>query len=205
MVTVLLAILAFGPDWTTVVKPALKQVPRLQMLHEGEQYPGTCASVVINKEQGYLMTAAHCVEKPDKEGISITANGRHAEVLRVNRLLDLAVVRVDLKGEDAIEIADTTPPIGTEVAVVGYPFGDKQLAVQFGHIAQVLNEDSQTVWINVDVIFGDSGGALIDGQGKLVGLISRIYALGPAHMGACVPVETLRDFLKPYLPKTKVP
>lgn len=190
-------------DWSIVVKPALKQVVRLEMLREGESSPGVCSGVVINETAGYVLTAAHCVEKPEKEGLSVTVNGRHADVVRVNRLLDLGVVRFDVKGEKEMALADSTPPIGTEVSIVGHAFGDAKLICQFGRIAQALNEPSQMIFLNADVIGGDSGGAVIDVDGKLVGITSRVYYNGPMHLGAAVPVESVRDFVKGYLPKAK--
>lgn len=190
-------------DWTAIVKPALKKVPRLEMLREGWDKPGVCAAVLFNKPDGYAVTAAHCVEKPEKEGITITVSGRHAEVMRVNRILDVAVVKYDPKGDEPMDLAESTPEVGSEVAIIGYPFGDGQLGPMFGHISQVLNQETKLIWVNSDIIPGDSGGALIDLQGRLIGLNSQIFYQGPSHMAACVPIETLKDFLKPYLPKPK--
>jgi S1-C subfamily serine protease len=59
------------------------------------------------------------------------------------------------------------------------------------------------MWVNADLIFGDSGGAVINYQGQLVDMSSAIYDQGPAHMGVAVPVETLRSFMKQYLPASK--
>lgn len=199
----LLLTMPFVTDWSVIIKPAMKQVPRLEALHEGEKIPMVCAAVVVNKDDGYAVTAAHCIEKPDAEGIAITVSGKHAEAVKVNRLLDVAVVKYDAKKDEQMELADATPAVGSEVAIVGYPFGDGKLAPTFGHISQVLNDESKQIWVNADLIFGDSGGALIDQQGKLVGLNSKILYNGPAHLGGCVPVEALREFLKPYLPTVK--
>lgn len=202
MVLLLSLLLAFT-DWSTIIKPALKQVPRLEALREGAQAPTICSAVLFNKADGYAITAAHCVEKPQGEWIAVTVAGRHAEIQRVNRLLDLAVVRYDVKNEDQIELAEATPAVGSEIAIVGYPFGDGALAPTYGHVSQVLNDSMKLVWVNVDLIPGDSGGATIDLQGRLVGVNVLILYAGAGHMAAVVPVETVRDFVKPYLPMVK--
>jgi S1-C subfamily serine protease len=184
-------------DWPAVVRPLEKQVPRLEMMGPEDKAPGICSGAVINVKAGYVVTAAHCVEG---EHLAITVNGRHAEVARANRLLDLAVVRFEAKGEVEIELAGCAPDIGAEIAVAGYAFGIEKLAVQFGRVSQTLNGETKAMWLNVDLIFGDSGGPAVDERGRLVGINSRIYSRGPAHLAAVVPLEAVRDFLAPYLP-----
>lgn len=193
---VLLSATLSASDWPSVVKPLDKKVPRLEMQAPGEK-PGVCSGAVINVKAGYVLTAAHCVEGKD---VAITVNGRHAELVRANRILDLAVIRIDPVDEQEIELAPATPPIGSEVAVAGYAFGIEKMAVQFGRVAQSLNAETKALWLNVDLIFGDSGGPAVDEQGRLVGVNSRIYFSGPAHMAAVVPVESVKDFVKQYLP-----
>ena len=190
-------------DWPTIVKPAIKQVVRIEMLRQGDGKPGVCSGVVTHKENGFVITAAHCVDVPKSESLSVTVNKRHAEVVKVNALLDLAVLKTDLRDEQQMPLADQTPPIGTEVAVVGHAFGDAKLIVQFGRIAQVLNDESNMVLINADVIGGDSGGAILDAHGRLVGITSRVYYNGPMHLGAAVRIEDVREFAEPYIWRAK--
>jgi S1-C subfamily serine protease len=197
-----LVVVGFGglvqaAEWPAVVKPLARQVVRLEILEAGDKQPGICSGAVINAAAGFVLTAAHCVEGDD---IAITVNGRHAELARANRLLDLAVVRFEAIDEQAIELAPATPEVGTEIAVAGYAFGIQKMAVQFGRVAQSLNDETKALWLNVDLIFGDSGGPAVDALGRLVGVNSRIYHNGPAHMAAVVPVESAREFVKQYLP-----
>lgn len=192
----------FGTDWPAIVRPAAKQVPRIEILKEGDEHPGICSGVIFNKELGYLLTAAHCVDGKT-DGMAITVNGRHADLVRANRLLDLAVLRTTLKDEEQMELADASPAQGVDIAVLGYAFGIEKLAAQFGRVAQTLNGETKALLVNVDLIFGDSGGACVDGEGKLVGMNSRIYYSGPAHLAAAVPVEQIRDFIDHLLPKKK--
>jgi serine protease DegQ len=192
----------FGTDWPAIVRPAAKQVPRIEILREGSTRPIACSGVIFNKELAYVLTAAHCVEgRPDV--VAITVNGRHADLVRSNRILDLAVLRTTLKDEEQIELADVSPEQGAEVAVLGYAFEVEKLAAQFGRVAQTLNAERRAMLVNADLIFGDSGGALIDVEGKLVGMNSRIYYSGPAHLAAAVPIEAIRDFIEHLLPKKK--
>jgi S1-C subfamily serine protease len=186
-------------DWSAIVLPAMKQVARIEILKDGEDKPGICSGVAINADAGFLLTAAHCVEGEPKQ-LSVTVNGRHAEIARTNRLLDLAVLRFKVKDEQTMLLAEKTPPIGTEVAIIGFNFGVEKLAVQFGRVSQMLNAETKTLWIDGTMVPGQSGGAVIDANGRLVGMTSRIYHSGPSRIGGAIPVESLEDFLEPYLP-----
>jgi S1-C subfamily serine protease len=187
-------------DWSAIIRPAAKQVPRLEILKDGTEKPGICSGAIINKDQGYVVTAAHCLEG-DPKTLSVTVNGRHAEIIKSNRLLDLAVVKANLRGGEEMTLAPETPEVGTEAAVLGFAFGIEKMAVQFGRVSQARNDESKLLWLNLDLIFGDSGGPAIDTLGRLIGINSRIYYNGPAHMAGIVPVEVVREFAENYLPK----
>jgi S1-C subfamily serine protease len=190
-----------SPDWSTVIQPSLKQVVRLEILREEATEPGVCSSVVINKDGGYLLTAAHCVAKKLAAGVSVTAGGRHAEIVKVNELLDLAVLKTRLRYETTMVLAEQTPAAGTPIAVVGFAFGDPDVVFQFGYVAQTKNSLTKLVFLNADVIEGNSGGACIDAQGRLVAINSKLYSWNSAGLGGSAPVEQIREFAEDYLPK----
>jgi S1-C subfamily serine protease len=100
-----------------------------------------------------------------------------------------------------MELADQTPAVGSEVCVIGHAFGYKQLSIQFGRVALALDDDGSQMRVGIDMVPGDSGGPLMDTQGRLVGIASAIYYIGPAHLSGLVRVEDIRDFAEPYLPK----
>lgn len=201
MTKVLVAlVLLAGPDWSVVIKPAAKQVPRIEVLRDGDEGPGICSGVVINKASGFLLTAAHCIPPGEANTYSVTVNGRHAVLARANRLLDLAVVRFTTKDEQQIELASVSPDVGSDIAVVGFLLGSKTLHAQFGRIAAKRSDDGGLVLDSV-ILPGDSGGAIIDSAGRLVGLTNQYYK-GTA-IGLAVPIEVVLDFVELYLPAKK--
>jgi S1-C subfamily serine protease len=185
---------AHAADWVPIVKDLARKVPRIEILRDGKEDPGTCSAVVINAIDGFALSAAHCFDRSSQE--SVTLNGRHAEVARMNTLLDLAVLRFEPHGEHTMCLG-TEPLLGSETLIVGFAFGSKGLHVQAGNVSNVLDEDRLIV--AADVIFGDSGGAAIDSSGCLIGMVSAIRSAGPAHLGLMVPVSTIRDFVAGYL------
>jgi S1-C subfamily serine protease len=67
-----------------------------------------------------------------------------------------------------------------------------------------LDEESQRLMLDATVIFGDSGGMAINAAGELVGMTSAIKTAG-GSLAVMLPVESVRDFAKAYLPKPKTP
>lgn len=205
MTALLLAFALAAPvtDWTAIGK----SIPRLEMKHGDEK--GACSGVVALLEDGwaYALTAAHCVDKQPNERLDITANDRHASVVEFNTLLDLAIIRFRAHDEAAIVLAPSMPPAGAEMTVIGYAFGVSELVLQFGRVAQPYNRETKSVWFDVMTIFGDSGGAVVDNQGRLIAITSRIYSGGlggqMAHISAAVPLDAVKDFLEDFNQKLK--
>jgi serine protease Do len=184
-------------DWSAVVVGLDRSVPRIEILAPDAPGPGTCSGVVLNAESGYVLTAAHCtVEKA-----AYTVNGRHAELVRQNRILDLAVLRAELKDAKAMPLAKDPPAIGAEVALVGFAFGAKRLHHQFGRVSQPLDDDGALI-LDLMVIAGESGGPAINTAGELIGMTSAVKFAHPTmHAALLIPVGKVREFVQPYLPK----
>lgn len=196
-VIVVQATILNATDWTTVIVGLEKSVPRIEAMGE-DGVSSTCSGVVLNAQAGFVLTAAHCLElkKP-----AITVDGRHAEIARQNRLLDLAVLRADLKDAKALPLAKDAPKMGDEVAVFGFAFGAKKAGAQFGRVSLPLDDDGALV-LDLMVIGGDSGGPAINAQGELVGMTSAVKFSHPTmHAAILVPVEKVKDFVSQYLPK----
>lgn len=191
-----------GSDWVKALKGADKRVPRIEIQLQGEPKPRTCSGAVINAKEGFILTAAHCIEAPKNTNISITAADKHAELMKSNDILDLAVIQAKFDGIAEFQLAPNDPEAGTEVAIMGYAFGINEPAFQVGHIAQTRNKEWKKMLVNIDGIFGDSGGPIINQSGQLIGMTSGIWFNGPAHLTGAVGVEAVRDFVNNFLPKT---
>lgn len=185
-------------NWAQAVIGLEKRVVRLEMAYE-DRDPSRCSGGVLNKASGYVVTAQHCIKG---KLTAVTVNARHAEVVRQNELLDLAVLRTELRGVENLPLAAKAPVVGSEIAVLGFAWGRKQLHMQFGHVSLPLDEDGMLM-VDGMAIGGDSGGPTINAAGELVGLTSAVYLSGGGamHLAAMVPVEKVREFVEMYLPK----
>jgi putative serine protease PepD len=189
-------------NWPVVAPGLETRVVRLEMAFENGD-KGVCSGAVLNKEAGYVVTCAHCVENGRSKLTALTVKGLHAEPVRQNTLLDIAVVRTDFSDDPHVEtipLAADVPTLGSDVAVMGYAFGKKRMYAQFGRVSLPIDDDGLLV-IDGMAISGESGGPTINAAGELVGLTSSVIYHGPMHLALMVPVKQVREFVKQYLPK----
>jgi S1-C subfamily serine protease len=198
----ILALLVQAP-WADLVPTVQKSVPRVEIAKASGQ--GVCSAVVVEIDKdgfAIAVSAAHCYERQPTERMDVTANGRNAVVVHTNNILDLAIIRFRAREELPITLAPKSPQTGERVAAVGYGFGIEELAFQYGHVSQRTNRETKSIWLDLVALFGDSGGGIVDAEGRLVGITSRIYSGGMmgqmAHITAAVPIEQVADFLDDF-------
>lgn len=190
--------------WGAVLKAIPKQVVRVEARFVGESSDalGTmCSGVVINKAQGFVMTAAHCVARLPNQRMDLTVAGRAAVVMVSNTMIDLAILKTALRDEIAMPLATAEPEPGTEVYLAGFAFGGKTLHIQHGNISATRDEDY--LWIAGEIIIGDSGGAVVNVKGELVGMIAAVAGRGTGHLGVAIPIGIVHDYVDEFLKMEK--
>ena len=169
-------------------------------------------SGVIISSDGYILTNYHVVQGAD--ALKVTADGQtyDATVVGTDETTDLAVVKIDASNLTAIEIGSSANlKQGQWVMTVGSPFGLEQ-SVATGIVSatsrtiSVSNSDSSsgysagsgssTIYTNMiqtDAAInpGNSGGALVDENGKLIGINAVIesYSGNYSGVGFAIPVD----------------
>jgi S1-C subfamily serine protease len=137
------------------------------------------AGVAI-RSGGYIATAAHVVDKATDVRVRL-ADDRilPAEVIGTDSATDIAVLRV---GVDLPVLPDAPPPgLGDPACAIGNQFG-LDLSVTCGVVSAVhragtgFNVIEDFIQTDAAVNPGASGGALVDGQGRLLGMLSAIFA-----------------------------
>jgi S1-C subfamily serine protease len=132
-------------------------------------------SGTIVSGDGIVVTAAHVVG--DLAEVEVRALGKQpqkARVLRVDELQDLAVIAIDGADRACVPLADELPEVGEELFVVGTPaFEALAFSVSKGIVSGVRRFDGETFIQTVAALnHGNSGGAALDKEGRLVGVIS---------------------------------
>ncbi len=155
---------------------------------------GTGSGFVL--AEGLIVTNRHVVGQPREVAIS-TWDGRSfdAEVDGIARDADLAVIRVPGLDLPVADVRTTPVVLGEPVAVIGYP-GGGGATITTGRVlgitdGPILGESVPAIRVDAEVRPGNSGGPLIDADGRVIGVI---FALtGPAGDGLAVPVDVLLD------------
>jgi Do/DeqQ family serine protease len=163
------------------------------------------SGVIVDAKNGYVLTNAHVVDGADEVELTLV-DGRSlkAEVIGVDREVDLAVVKVDAKGLTQITIADSTQLlVGDFVVAIGNPFGLGQ-TVTSGIVSALgrtgLGIEGYEDFIQTDASInpGNSGGALVNLRGELVGINTAIIAPsgGNVGIGFAIPTEMAENVMR---------
>lgn len=130
-------------------------------------------------DDGYVATAAHVVANAAKIDVVIDDQTRAAHVVATDKILDVAILKVDDAKTKALAVAPTkTLALGADLFSVGFP-----LISQLGKNAKLtrgtlnsltgLNDDSHTFQMSVQIQPGNSGGPVCDNDGHVIGIVSK--------------------------------
>ena len=181
-------------------------------------------SGVVVSPDGYILTANHVVEGADEIKVKVTSTGGDKEysarVIGTDPPTDVAVLKIDAKGLSAITLGDSDQlEVGDLVLAIGDPFGLEQTVTmgivsalgrsgfQFGGQESGRQPHYQD-FIQTDAAInpGNSGGALVDAEGRLVGINTFIVSstYGNEGIGFAVPINLARHVMDRLIRSGKV-
>jgi serine protease Do/serine protease DegQ len=166
------------------------------------------SGVIVDAENGYIITNHHVVENADVIQIS-TIDGKvfDAEIVGSDPATDIAVIRVDADGLVDMPIGDSeSVRVGDFVLAIGNPFGLSH-TVTSGIVSALgrtgISRDGYEDFIQTDASInpGNSGGALVNLRGELVGINSAIISRtgGNVGIGFAVPTEIANSIMRQIL------
>ena len=164
-------------------------------------------SGVIVTEDGYILTNNHIVEGADADGVKVAlGDGKQklsARVVGTDPQTDIAVLKVDGKDLPAITIADSDKlEVGDVVLAVGNPFNVGQ-TVTMGIVSALgrggfgITDYEDFIQTDAAINPGNSGGALVDTQGRLIGINQSIVSGTGGNMGVgfAVPINQAKSVM----------
>ena len=173
-------------------------IPRVASLRIHSRRGDSSGSAVVLTGDGHLLTNAHVVGD-GAEASAEFADGTTAQarVVGVDQLSDLAVLRADREIPDPPEYGDADLlKVGNLVVAVGKPLGlagsvtagvvsalGRSLPVRSGSAHRIIEDVIQT---DAALNPGNSGGALADGNGRVIGINTAVAGIG---LGLAVPVN----------------
>jgi len=163
------------------------------------------SGVIFDARQGYIVTNAHVIENATDITVTLQ-DGRDlkAEVVGSDQPSDVAVLRVSADGLSQMPLGDSSRlEVGDFVVAIGNPFG-LQHTVTSGIVSGLsrsgINPDGYEDFIQTDASTnpGNSGGALVNLRGELIGINAEILARGGANIGIgfAIPVNMARSVME---------
>jgi S1-C subfamily serine protease len=198
---------AYSRVVTSVAERVLPAVANLRIsrrLYGGRQAQGSGSAVAITPD-GFLVTSAHVVEGVDR-GRASMADGRELrfEVVGRDPLSDLAVIRAGGADLEPVSLGNADRlRVGQLVVAVGNPMGlagsvtagvvsalGRSFPTSDGRASRLVENVIQT---DAALNPGNSGGALVDGRGRMVGVSTAVAGVG---LGLAVPInDTTRQIV----------
>ncbi len=162
---------------------------------DAEPHLAAVGSGFILRPDGLIMTNAHVVDGASR--IRVTLRDKRvfdAKLVGVDKRTDIALLRIAGHGLPSVEIGDSkTLRVGAWVLAIGSPFGLENTVTAGIVSAKGRDTGDYTPFIQTDVAVnpGNSGGPLIDMDGKVVGVNSQIYSQTGGFMGIsfAIPID----------------
>ena len=178
-----------------------QQQPRQQQRNSEPVQSGLGSGVILT-EDGYIVTNNHVIDGADKLEVLLNDNATYeARVIGTDEATDLALIKIDEKGLSPIVFGDSEAlKIGEWVLAVGNPFGFNS-TVTAGIVsakARSLSQNSRNGRMGIESFIqtdaalnpGNSGGALVNLKGELVGINSAIYSNTGSYSGFSFAIPT---------------
>ena len=178
--------------------PSVAHVTVNRSTRRGLRRAGTGSGVAISSD-GYMLSAAHVTAGGDNSGYAEFPDGRELrlEVVGADPLSDLAVLRAESRDLIPAPLGDAeTLRVGQLVVAIGSPLGfsgsvtagvvsalGRSLPTASRSVSRVVENVIQT---DASLNPGNSGGALADGKGTVVGVNTAVAGVG---LGLAVPIN----------------
>ena len=202
----------------TFVNPFFRQFFDNQFPNNGRERTRreqSLGSGVIVSPDGYILTANHVVDGADEIEVAIADNKKEftARVVGTDPPTDVAVLKIDAKDLPAITLGDSDQlEVGDIVLAIGNPFRVGQ-TVTMGIVSALgrsgltgFNQYQNFIQTDAAINPGNSGGALVDAEGRLVGINTAIISStrGSEGVGFAVPINMARRVMELLIAGGKV-
>jgi S1-C subfamily serine protease len=158
-----------------------------------EQLKYGSGSGVFVTQEGHLLTAAHVVENAAKVKARLNEETVEAEIIAVDHPNDVALLKVHAKVDAAPIRPSAGVELGNQVFTIGFPnmlLQGTEPKFTEGTISSTsgMRDDPRQFQVSVQVQPGNSGGALFDENGNVVGLVvSKLDDIATTKLTGAVP------------------
>ncbi len=170
--------------------PFFRHFFQLPQQQRRQQKNSLGSGVIIDKDNGYVLTNNHVIDKADKIMVTLS-DGRqlNANILGTDPEADVAVIQIPAENLTELAIANSNAlKVGDFVVAIGNPFGLGQ-TVTSGIVSALgrtgLGIEGYEDFIQTDASInpGNSGGALVNLKGEFIGMNTAILAPSGGNVG----------------------
>ncbi len=155
------------------------------------------SGVIVNASKGYIITNNHVIANTREIKVGLR-DGRvlEAKLLGTDPATDVAVLQVDASGLTEVKVSDSDQlRVGDFVVAIGNPFGLGQTVTSgivsaLGRSGLGVGNYEDFIQTDASINEGNSGGALVNLRGELVGINSAIFARGGGSLGIGFAIPT---------------
>ena len=202
VVSVHTARLVSDPVYNTFGDPLYKKFAGITLVPSRPRVAQGFGSGVIVRPDGYVVTNSHVVANASEILVGF-ADGRTtaASIVGVDAETDLAVLKIDAANLPSAELPDTNPlAVGDVVLAIGNPYGIGQTVTQ-GIVSAVGRNNANVsrfedlIQTDATINFGNSGGALVNAEGSLIGINAAMFGVGQG-INFAIPASSAKRVLE---------
>ena len=168
-----------------------------------EELATTGTGFVVSAD-GYLVTCAHVVHQAASVKVTLGKQSWTGQVVAIDHAQDLAIVKIKAQSLPSLAISSAEDVVLAEpVRVVGYPLSSmlgKGVKITSGTVAgrtEENDEGARSFQIDASVNPGNSGGPIVDENGRVVGVASALLSgFKISEVGFAVPAQEVRRLLQ---------
>ena len=163
------------------------------------------SGVIVDAQKGYIITNNHVIHNADVIHVKL-ADGRHfkAKLIGTDPETDIAVIKIEANNLTALPFADSDRlRVGDFVVAIGSPFGLGQTVTSgivsaLGRSGLGIERYEDFIQTDASINTGNSGGALVNLRGELVGINTAIISQsgGSVGIGFAIPINMVRDVMQ---------
>jgi serine protease DegS len=193
--------------------PLFKRFIEQRGLSQRDKIERGLGSGVIVRADGYILTNYHVINNADQIRVMLSdGRQRLAQIVGTDQPTDLAVLKIDLQDLSSAKFAHPdSVAIGDVVLAIGNPYGIGQTVTQgivsaTGRYGLQLNTYEKYIQTDAAINQGNSGGALVNADGELIGINSILYSRsgGSNGIGFAIPNDIAMYVLNSIIQHGKV-
>ncbi|MEM7404957.1 MAG: DegQ family serine endoprotease [Pseudomonadota bacterium] len=171
------------------------------------------SGVIVDAKRGFVLTNHHVIEKANEITVTLRDGRRfQAQVVGTDPDTDVAVIRIEPARLSALRLADSARVrVGDFVVAIGNPFGLGQTVTSgivsaLGRTGLGIEGYEDFIQTDASINVGNSGGALVNLRGELVGINTAILAPsgGNVGVGFAIPINMAADIMDQLVRHGKV-